>query len=96
MCHFPHLACLVDVFVRIDGPRDAEVLSDRRDNLTREEFVARATFDADFAECFGLFDYFYRKIIQPIEHRVRIILLCLSGVYTLSKAKNISTFSEMS
>jgi hypothetical protein len=55
---------------------------DRRDNLTREEFVARATFDADFAECFGLFDYFYRKILQPIEQRVRTVLVCeVESVY---------------
>jgi phospholipase D1/2 len=49
---------------------DLGVAPNSRDVLTRDEFVARATFDPDFAECFGLFEYFYRTIVLPVERRI--------------------------
>lgn len=35
--------------------------------LTRDEFIARAKRDPDYLECFGLFDYFYNRVVAPIE-----------------------------
>jgi hypothetical protein len=37
------------------------------DELSRDEFIARAKRDPDYLECFGLFDYFYNRIVAPIE-----------------------------
>lgn len=37
------------------------------EELSRDEFIARAKRDPDYLECFGLFDYFYNRIVAPIE-----------------------------
>eukprot|EP01117_Protostelium_nocturnum_P008284 TRINITY_DN2958_c0_g2_i2.p1 TRINITY_DN2958_c0_g2~~TRINITY_DN2958_c0_g2_i2.p1 ORF type:complete len:1421 (-),score=501.03 TRINITY_DN2958_c0_g2_i2:57-4319(-) len=40
------------------------------DGLTKTEVLERASEDSDFVHCFGLFTYFYKRILEPIEHEL--------------------------
>jgi hypothetical protein len=43
--------------------------------LTKEEFCRRAQEDPDFCDCFGMFTYIKKKIVEPIEQTVSFPLI---------------------
>jgi hypothetical protein len=43
--------------------------------LSQDAFLKRAGTDADFSECFGMFKYFYLKVVKPMEEMVNIVVL---------------------
>ena len=47
--------------------RDGADSTQYNEKLSRDEFISRAKRDPDYLECFGLFDYFYNRIVAPIE-----------------------------
>ncbi|PRP81671.1 phospholipase D, Pi-PXPH-PLD [Planoprotostelium fungivorum] len=49
------------------GARELELIVD---GLTKEEVLERAAEDSDFVHCFGLFTYFYKRVLEPIEHEM--------------------------
>lgn len=44
------------------------------DGLSKLEVLERASEDSDFVHCFGLFTYFYKRVLEPIEHEVKIFI----------------------
>lgn len=47
--------------------------------LTEEQFIERAQLDPDLAECYGLFSFFYQKVILPMEKKVKLKEAELTG-----------------
>eukprot|EP01105_Mastigella_eilhardi_P026461 TRINITY_DN7694_c0_g1_i1.p1 TRINITY_DN7694_c0_g1~~TRINITY_DN7694_c0_g1_i1.p1 ORF type:complete len:1090 (-),score=267.05 TRINITY_DN7694_c0_g1_i1:1301-4570(-) len=67
-----------------------------KNSLTKDEFVERAlNQDADFLTCFGLFDYFRKAVVEPVEQQTSSLVHSCSDVSGWMVKGNTSLLRSM-